>query len=132
MQPPSRKLYAHMALILIPIICSSTSDPKADQTYSASCKASGDAITFTSSGESVLEQRLVRFVPSAPYIPYKGQLGTCFIKQDPAGYKWVKCWKKGTKYATGNWDDPLFIIPTTAIANSVQYRGWVGACKVKL
>ena len=114
------------------LIFFATSDAKASRTYNASCKALGDAITFTSTGEVVLEQRLVKFVPSGPYTAQKGQLGTCVMKQDPAGYRWVRCWKKDGKYATGNWDYPYFIKPITAIANSVQYRAWSGACKVKL
>ena len=104
----------------------------AEQTYRASCRALGDGISFTSTGELVLEQRLVNFLPSGPYIAEKGQQGTCIMKLDPPGYRWVECWKKDGKYATGNWNYPHFIKPTTAIANSVQHRGWSGACKVKL
>lgn len=132
MKPHTSKLYAHVAINLIAALYSIIPNAKADQTYSASCKVFGDAITFKSTGELVLEQRLVKFVPSGPYTAQSGQQGTCIMKQDPAGYKWVGCWKKNGRYATGNWDYPHFINPTTAIANSVQYRGWSGACKVKL
>ena len=122
-------------LLLIAIILetfSLTFSPpaNAEETYNANCKADGDTITLTSTGETVLEQRLVDFKPVEKY--NQGQRGICVMKQDPPGYKWIPCWKKDGKFARGNWDYPSFIQPTEAIVNSVLYRGWSGACKVKL
>ena len=104
---------------------------KAEETYNASCEQAGDYITLTSTGELVLEQRLVKFKPTESY-GRSGQRGICVMKQDPPGYKWISCSKKDGRLVTGNWDYPSVISPTEAIANSVQYRGWSGACKVKL
>lgn len=127
----------HLSLLSAAVILATTSSTlglpaKAEETYNASCKAFGDAITLTSTGEIVLEQRLVKFKPFQVENAPSGQRGVCVIKQDPPGYKWIPCWKKDGRFASGNWDYPRYIRPTEAIANSVQYRGWTGACKVKL
>ena len=103
---------------------------KADQSYSANCEAVGDAIALTSTGEIVLEQRLIAFKPTGN--TNRGQKGICVIKQDPPGHRWIQCWKKDGMFATGHWEHPTIINPVEAVANSVQYRGWSGACKVKL
>ncbi len=104
----------------------------ADPTYTAKCTAFGDGLSLSSTGEGVLEQRLVEFKPLGAYIPHEGQKGLCVIKKDPPGFRWVRCWKKDGQYATGDWEYPRFITPNLAIPNSVQHRGWGGACKVKL
>ena len=62
-----------------------------------------------------------------------GQRANCTVKNDPPGYKWVSCGKDGkgyTSYSAGS-SQKLFEVEEV-IANSVQYRGWSGACKVKL
>jgi hypothetical protein len=105
---------------------------KAESTYNASCRALGDAITLTSTGEIVLEQRLVKFKPIETYKAQSGQGGICIIKKDPPGYRWISCWKKDESYVTGDWDYARRISPEEAVANAVQHRGWSGACKVKL
>jgi len=114
----------------------------AESTYTARCKAAGDALsyTFISTGQFLLEQRLVSFEPTEP--PSKAgalfsQNGICKIRDDPPGYRWVFCGKKDGKYYNislpgNNWTHPHFITPNQVIPNSVQYRGWAGACKVKL
>tara|TARA_B100001964_G_scaffold129434_1_gene143143 strand:+ start:1088 stop:1504 length:417 start_codon:yes stop_codon:yes gene_type:complete len=114
----------------------------AESTYTARCKAAGDALryTFISTGQLLLEQRLVSFEPTEP--PSKAgalfsQNGICKIRDDPPGYRWVFCGKKDGKYYNislpgNNWTHPHFITPNQVIPNSVQYRGWAGACKVKL
>jgi len=134
-QVMQKKHASSQVISVIILVCGFTtglSPASAEETYKASCRALGDGISLTSTGESVLEQRLVKFLPSGPYVPQKGQLGTCIMKLDPPGYRWVRCWKKDGKYATGTWEYPYFIKPTKAVANSVQYRDWSGACKVKL
>lgn len=120
------------AVILTTISLTFGPPAKAEGTYNANCKAVADAITLTSTGEIVLEQRLVKFKPVEAVDARGGQRGICVMKQDPPGYRWVSCWKKDGRFVTGNWDYPSFIRPTEVIANSVQYRGWSGACKVKL
>ena len=105
---------------------------KAEGTYNAGCMVVGDSITLTSTGELVLEQRLVSFKADKSLNPRSDVKGICVMKKDPPGYKWVQCWKQDGRYATGNFDNPHWIKPTQAIANSVQYRGWGGACKVSL
>jgi hypothetical protein len=105
---------------------------KAESTYNASCKALGDAITLTSTGELVLEQRLVQFKPIETYKAQSGQRGVCIIKKDPPGYRWISCWKKDGGYVTGDWDYARRVSPKEVIANAVQHRGWSGACKVRL
>jgi hypothetical protein len=105
---------------------------KAEETYSASCMAGGDAITLTSTGELVLEGRLVQFKPIETHKAQIQQRGVCVLKKDPPGYRWIPCWKRDGRFATGDWEYPRWINPVEAKANSVQYRGWGGACKVKL
>ena len=105
---------------------------KAESTYNASCKALGDAITLTSTGELVLEQRLVQFKPIETYKAQSGQRGVCIIKKDPPGYRWISCWEKDGGYVTGDWDYARRVSPKEVIANAVQHRGWSGACKVRL
>lgn len=104
----------------------------AEETYKASCRALGDGIRLVSTGEPVLEQRLVSFLPLEPYAPQVGQKGVCIMRKDPPGYRWVPCWRKDGRYATGDWEHPHWIRPSQALVNSVLYRGWSGACKVKL
>ena len=105
---------------------------KAEETYNANCKALGDGITLTSTGESVLEQRLVQFKPIERYKPQSGQRGVCIMRKDPLGFRWIPCFKKGEKFVTGDYYHPTLIRPAEAKANKVFYRGWSGACKVKL
>ena len=112
------------------ISCSKPSST--EYTYTARCNALGDGLSLSSTGEQVLEQRLIEFKPLGTYIPQIGQKGLCVIKKDPPGFSWVRCWKKDGQYATGDWEYPHFITPNLAIPNSVQHRGWSGACKVKL
>lgn len=120
------------AVILAKISLTLSPPANAEETYNASCKVLGDAITLTSTGEIVLEQRLIKFKPVETYKAQSGQKGICVMKQDPPGYRWISCWKKDGRFATGDWDYPTFIRPSEAVVNSVLYRGWSGACKVKL
>ena len=120
------------ALILVTTSLTFGLPAKSEETYEASCKARGDAITLTTTGESVLEQRLVKFKPIDRYEAQLGQRGVCVMKQDPPGYRWISCWKKGERFAAGDFYNPTFIRPSEAVVNSVLYRGWAGACKVKL
>ena len=120
------------AVILATVSLTLGPPAKAQGTYNANCKAGPDHITLTSTGEIVLEQRLVKFKPVEAVDAHSQQRGICVMKQDPPGYRWVSCWKKDGRFVTGNWDYPSLIRPTEAIANSLQYRGWGGACKVKL
>lgn len=109
---------------------------KAEETYNASCDQIGDGITLTSTGELVLENRLVKFKPTGTYNEYnnRGQRGICVMKQDPPGYKWIFCSKINGRLVTNPefGERPKFINPTEAINSSVSSRQWVGACKVKL
>lgn len=123
-------------LVIFGILCTvtltTTEQAKAESTYNASCKALGDGITLTRTGEVVLEQRLVKCKPIETYKAQSGQHGVCIIKKDPPGYRWISCWKKDGRYVTGDWDYAIRISPKEAVANAVQHRGWSGACKVKL
>jgi len=91
------------------------------------CKAAGDAVLATNTGELILEQRLVKFQP----LEEDGrERATCTIKNDPPGYRWVSCGRDGNNYTTYNGKKLMKV--EEAIANSIQHRGWSGACKVKL
>jgi hypothetical protein len=102
----------------------------AEETYKASCISMGDGITLVSTGELVLEQRLVSFKPLEPTA--SDGKGVCLMRKDPPGYRWVPCWKRAGRFATGDWENPYWINPSQALVDSVLYRGWSGACKVKL
>lgn len=115
-----------------------TSCTAAETTSKIKCEALGDSIIATNSGDLILEQRLIQYQELEEYgrnMTGKrgGQRALCTIKNDPPGYKWVSCSKDGTNYTTyimGSRKE-IFEIEE-AIANSVQHRGWSGACKVKL
>jgi len=103
-------------------------EAKAESTYNASCEVLGDAIRLTSTGDFVVEQRLVQFKPIDTY----KERGVCIIKKDPPGYRWINCFEKDGGYVTG-WHGAAFRVnPIEVIADAVQQRGWSGACKVKL
>ena len=110
----------------------------AETTSKTNCEAYGDAVVASNTGEIILEQRLVNYQELEEYgrnMTGKrgGQRAICTVKNDPPGYKWVSCGKDGkgyTSYSAGS-SQKLFEVEE-AIANSVQHRGWSGACKVKL
>ena len=110
----------------------------AETTSKINCEAYGDAVVASNTGEIILEQRLVNYQELEEYgrnMTGKrgGQRAICTVKNDPPGYKWVSCGKDGkgyTSYSAGS-SQKLFEVEE-AIANSVQHRGWSGACKVKL
>lgn len=111
----------------------------AETTQKVNCEAAGDSILVSSTGERILEQRLVRFTPLEPYGlnttgKRGGQRAVCMVKNDPPGFKWLRCDKFEGKYMVyrqgqGN---PVPVKPVKAIPNSVLYRGWSGACLIKL
>jgi len=121
-------------LTLLTIVATASVPALAEETYNARCLAAGDSISLTGTGEIVLEQRLVTFKLVEPD-KGMGSKGICVIKKDPPGFKWIECQKENGMYVTGNYQyptRPTRIKPVQAVANSVLYRGWSGACKVKL
>jgi len=104
----------------------------AETTYKVNCKADGDAIYINTTGEAILEQRLAKFTPLEAY-GRNGQRGICVLKSDPPGFKWLRCDKNNGNYVIfTQFGGTTVVKPIKAIPNSVQYRGWSGACLVKL
>jgi len=104
----------------------------AETTYKVNCKADGDAIYINTTGEAILEQRLAKFTPLEAY-GRNGQRGICVLKSDPPGFKWLRCGKNNGNYVIfTQFGGTTVVKPIKAIPNSVQYRGWSGACLVKL
>ena len=121
------------------VITSFTPSCTATETTSKiQCEAAGDAVIATHTGELILEQRLVKFQEPEEYGRNTtgrrgGQRAICTIKNDPPGYRWVSCGKDGdgyTSYINGSRQKLMEV--EEAITNRIQYRGWSGACKVKL
>lgn len=116
----------------------STIPALADSVYKVNCEAGGDFILLSSTGEPILEQRLARFTPLEPYEKPTGKRGgqraICLIKSDPLGYKWLSCGKRNGGYVISRRGDDYSepIKPVEVIVNSVLYRGWSGACLIKL
>lgn len=117
----------------------STIPALADSVYKVDCEGAGDFILLSSTGEAILEQRLARFIPLErdglnTTGKRGGQRGICFIKIDTPGYKWLSCGKGNGEYVIfpRGYDYPEPIKPVKAIVNSVLYRGWSGACLIKL
>ena len=125
--------FTFLAAALFSIPCTA-----AETTSKINCEAYGDGVTASNTGESILEQRLINYQGLEEYgrnMTGKrgGQRAICTVKNDPPGYKWVSCGKDGKGYTSYSAvrSQKLFEVEE-AIANSVQHRGWVGACKVKL
>lgn len=122
------------------IVCAGLISPAiAKTTYKVNCEAVGDYVLVSATGEAILEQRLENFTPLEPYGRNTtgargGQRAICTIKNDPAGFKWLRCDKREGKYLvyTQGQGDPVAVKPIKAIPNSAQYRGWSGACLIKL
>jgi len=125
-------------LIIASNLAAATSCAASETVSKINCEAYGDSVIASNTGEIILEQRLVKYQDLEETESNTGKRGgynraICTIKNDPPGYKWVPCVKNGeghyTYYAgsTGK----LFEVEE-AIADSVQHRGWTGACKVKL
>ena len=107
-----------------------------EATSEIKCEAIGDAVIATNTGELILEQRMTNFEPLEEYGRNStgvrgGRRAICTIKNDPPGYHWVPCSKKGDSY-TRNGNNEYLLEVEEAVANQIQYRGWSGACKVKL
>lgn len=115
-----------------------TSCTAAETISKIKCEALGDAIIATNSGDLILEQRLIQYQELEEYGTNMtgkrgGQRALCTIKNDPPGYQWIACSKDGKDYTTYIMGSRKKIFEVEeAIANSVQHRGWSGACKVKL
>ena len=136
----STKKMLRQASAFLLVACTIATNPsQASETVSRiKCEAGGDVVIATNTNELILEQRLLQFQPLEEAGRYTtgargGQRAICTIKNDPPGYKWVACGKEGNNYTTSSRGSiqKLFEVEE-AIANSVQYRGWSGACKVKL
>ena len=117
-----------MACLALPI------PAMADATHKVNCTAQGDSLTVTATGEGILEQRLVNFTPLKSLGSWGDEAGICIIKSDPPGRKWLRCDKEKGKYLvyTRGRSEPFLVKPEKAVSNSAQYRGWSGACLVKL
>jgi len=125
-------------LLVASMLVSATSCNASETVSNIKCEAYGDAVVAANTGETILEQRLIKYQELEEYGRNMsgnkgGQRAICTIKNDPPGYKWLSCGKDGTNYityATGS-SQKLFEVEEV-ITNSVQHRGWSGACKVKL
>ncbi len=111
-----------------------TAKAQVEPSFPAQCFAIGDSVILQSTGEHVLEQRLVRFTPTQAndvigQLPRGSRPGLCVVKTDPPGYKWIGCSRLGNQYVTGV--DSYKVRIVRAVANQIQYRGWSGACLVK-
>ena len=106
----------------------------ADATHKVNCTAQGDSLTEKATGEGILEQRLVKFTPLKSLGSWGDETGICTIKNDPPGYKWLRCDKLKSKYFvfTQGRKEPVSVNPVRAIPNTALYRGWSGACLIKL
>ena len=110
----------------------------AESTSKINCEARGDSVIASNTGEHILEQRLVKYQELEEYGRNMtgargGQRAKCIIKNDPPGYRWISCTKdqnRFSSYTNGSWNQLIGV--EEVIANSVQFRGWSGACKVKL
>lgn len=125
-------------LLIACTMASATACTASETTSTINCEAIGDAVIASHTGDIILEQRLIKYQALEEYGRNMtgvrgGQRAICTIKNDPSGYKWVQCGKEGNSYTTysSGSGQKLFEVEE-AIANSVQYRGWSGACKVKL
>ncbi len=131
-------LKARIPLTFLATALLNTSCTAAETTSKVKCEALGDSIIETNTGDLILEQRLIKYQELEEYgrnMTGKrgGQRAICTVTNNPPGYKWVSCVKDSngyTSYAAGR-SQKLFEVEE-AIANSVQHRGWSGACKVKL
>lgn len=128
-----------LSLMLASIATTLNQHALADSVSRVNCEALGDSVIFSSTGEVILEQRLVQFDPLEEYGLNNtgrrgGQKALCTVKDDPPGFRWTSCSKSGGSYV--NYDNSG--TPTTlsgvvqALPNSVQQRGWAGACLIKL
>ena len=120
-----------VAMALFTNSCAAT-----ESTSEIKCEAVGDAVIATNTGELILEQRMVKFKPLEEYGRNStgsrgGQRALCIVKNDPPGYRWLPCSKRGDSFIRNGNNENLLKVEE-AVANQVQYRGWSGACKVKL
>ena len=125
-------------VLIVSTLFSATSCTASETVSKINCEAYGDAVFASNTGDLILEQRLIKYQELEEYgrnMSGKrgGQRAICTIKNNPPGYKWVSCGKdeKGYISNSAGRSQKLFEVEE-AIANSVQYRGWSGACKVKL
>ena len=126
-------------LLLIASTMTFVTSCKASETVSKiNCEAYGDSVIASNTGELILEQRLIKYQELEEYGKTMtgkrgGQRALCTIKNDPAGYRWLPCSKDGSNYSSyvSGRSQRLFEVQEV-VANSVQHRGWSGACKVKL
>jgi len=125
-------------LLIASTLAFATSCTASETASKINCEAYGDAVIASNTGEIILEQRLIKYQELEEYgrnMTGKrgGQKAICTIKNDPPGYKWLPCGKEGDNYVSYSTESSrkLFEVEV-AIANSVQHRGWSGACKVKL
>ena len=109
-----------------------------ESTSKIKCEAYGDSVLASNTGEFILEQRLVKYKGLEEYgrnMAGKrgGQKATCIVKNDPPGYRWLPCTRNGDDYIfyASSRSNKLFEVEK-AVANSIQHRGWSGACKVRL
>ena len=126
-------------LVIVGIaIISPGSSLAAENVSKIGCEAYGDAIVASNTGELILEQRLIRYQSLEEYGRHRtgkrgGHRGICTVKNDPPGYRWLPCSKDEDGYVSNvdRRNQKLYEVEE-AIANAIQYRGWSGACKVRL
>lgn len=125
-------------LIIASNLAAATSCAASETVSKINCEAYGDSVIASNTGEIILEQRLIKYqaleeIGSNRTGKRGGHRAICTIKNDPPGYKWVSCMKNGEGFITyyAGRTQKLFEVEE-ALANSIQHRGWNGACKVKL
>ena len=125
-------------LLIASTMASATSCKASESVSKINCEAYGDSVIASNTGETILEQRLIKYQGLEQYGKNMtgkrgGQKAICTIKNDPDGYRWLTCSKDGSNYISyvNGRIQRLFEVEE-AMANSVQHRGWSGACKVKL
>lgn len=68
-------------MVFIALVTVRALPAKAGDSYRANCKEIGDSIVLTSTGEAVLEQRLINFKLIEKYKAQSGARGVCLLKK---------------------------------------------------
>jgi hypothetical protein len=104
------------------------------KTYIANCVVLGDSVSFMSTGEGVPQTRLINFASSSSFVSAEGingEKGTCTLKENPKGFRWIHCYKKGNQYVSYRKNGVSYAVNAhKAIISRESYRG--GDCLIKI